>query len=128
MIGGRLCCHTFRSGGGGPSLKMDAAIGKRRLLWMSAEFAAAHPSLAGIIHSCVRLPQSNWTLLASDEDFISESMTRLRGPKRQHRPMEVVGLLTKLQCNTQFAGLRNVFHASTFIKWATVVNFKDSTS
>jgi hypothetical protein len=57
----------------------------------------AHHDIVDIIQSCMRKPQNNWTLIHGEDAFVTEAWKRVRGPKRQHRPLEVLALVTKVQ-------------------------------
>lgn len=76
----------------GPAIKYEAAILKRRQLWVSAGYKARHSAAAAIILDTIRtFPGSKWRLIAGGIDNFRTEVARAR---RAGRRAEVLALVT----------------------------------
>jgi len=99
LTGACLVTADFVNSGGkkGVCVRMKKATSTSRLLWISRRFRQAHPGLSKLIKDIVEDANSRWKLLNSKAAFLNATGLRQRGPRRQWRTMEAIGLLTRAE-------------------------------
>lgn len=96
LCGCAIVCPQTVLGGQGPALVWSPAVRRRRRLWTSRAWAAAHPTLAEILAAALRAVDSQWVRLSTKALFMASL--------RRSRLSEVVGLVTKAEKRSK-AGL-----------------------
>ena len=76
LFGGLCLSRKFAASAGkrGPFLKYEAAIAKKRALWVSESSQASIPGVTNLITAACRKPGSQWTLLRRESE-----VTTMRG-------------------------------------------------
>ena len=83
------------SGERGVRISFKAALGIKRVFWMTPEFREAHETLGKIIEDLVNLVTSKWRMIVGREEFMRETDNRQQGPRRVWRTMDAICLCTK---------------------------------
>ena len=109
--GGRTCDHSFllSNGAHGASVVYKPAIivggtrSKPRYWWASAACHKEHSYFCKLLNILSQEPRSVWCEMSSSADLAHQVEVNHRGPKRQHRPLQAIGILIAREKAENFA-------------------------
>ena len=80
-----------------PAIMIGGNRNRPRMWWASTAFRAQRPAAYAMIKHFSRCPHSVWRETESYEDFADYMAENMRGPPRQHRPLQGIVLVADSQ-------------------------------
>ena len=99
------------------ALEVGGSRGKPRWWWASTNFRAQWRIEYALLQHFSRLPHSVWREADAYAEYAAQVANNMRGPVRQHRPLQAIALLTDDQLNMAAGGALgpHAFSMRTFL-------------